>query len=99
MFVKCSHSAKYFQALQCLSKLLDDLARPDPLSVALAVTSTNHILINTEGKVHTNTFLQNNNNANTRQQMISENKVRWIQYFCEFVTRKTSWRKFSIHGS
>ena len=82
-----------------MSKLLDDLAKPDPLSVALAVTSTNHILINTEGKVHSNTFLHTRNTNTTRQQMISENKVRWIQYFCEFVTRKTSWRKFPIHGS
>ena len=59
-----------------MSKLLDDLAKPDPLSVALAVTSTNHILINTEGKVHSNTYLHTRNTATTRQPMISENKVR-----------------------
>ena len=63
-----------------MSKLLDHLAKPDPLSVALAVTSTNHILINTEGKVHTNTFLHTTNTStttsSTRQEMISENKVR-----------------------
>lgn len=69
---------KYFQALQCLSKLLDDLAKPDPLSAALAVTSTKHILINTEGRVHRNTFLQHRNN-NARQKIISENKVSdWL---------------------
>lgn len=62
-----------------MSKLLEDLAKPDPLSVALAVTSTEHILINTEGRVHRNTFLQQRNNS-TRQRMVSEKKVgrKWL---------------------
>ena len=42
--------------------------------MALAVTSTEHILINTEGRVHRNTFLQQRNNS-TRQRMVSEKKV------------------------
>ena len=63
-----------FQALQCLSKLLDELARVE----MVAVTNTRHILINTEGKVHRNTFLavKEPRPASSRQRAVSENKVR-----------------------
>ena len=63
-----------FQALQCLSKLLDELARVE----MVAVTNTRHILINTEGKVHRNTFLavKESRPASSRQRAVSENKVR-----------------------
>ena len=63
-----------FQALQCLSKLLDELARLE----MVAVTNTRHILISTEGKVHRNTFLglKESRPASSRQRAVSENKVR-----------------------
>ena len=66
-----------FQALQCLSKLLDELARVE----MVAVTNTRHILINTEGKVHRNTFLgvKETRQAPSRQRAVSENKVRDIE--------------------
>ena len=66
-----------FQALQCLSKLLDELARVE----MVAVTNTRHILINTEGKVHTNTFLgvKETKQASSRQRAVSENKVRYTK--------------------
>eukprot|EP00090_Calanus_glacialis_P001559 TRINITY_DN11131_c0_g1_i2.p1 TRINITY_DN11131_c0_g1~~TRINITY_DN11131_c0_g1_i2.p1 ORF type:complete len:764 (-),score=139.71 TRINITY_DN11131_c0_g1_i2:1070-3361(-) len=59
------------QALQCLSKLLDDLARSD--TIAHVVSSTQHILINNEGKVHRNTFLSSKHSQ--RQKIVSENKT------------------------
>jgi len=59
------------QALQCLSKLLDDLARSD--TIAHVVSSTQHILINNEGKVHRNTFLPSKQSQ--RPKIISENKT------------------------
>ena len=66
-----------FQALQCLSKLLDELARVE----MVAVTNTRHILINTEGKVHRNTFLgvKETKQASSRQRSVSENKVRYTE--------------------
>jgi len=59
------------QALQCLSKLLDDLVRSD--TIAHVVSSTEHILINNEGKVHRNTFLSTKQSQ--RQRIVSENKT------------------------
>jgi len=59
------------QALQCLSKLLDDLARSD--TIAHVVSSTQHIHINNEGKVHRNTFLSSKQSQ--RQKIVSENKT------------------------
>jgi len=59
------------QALQCLSKLLDDLARSD--TIAHVVSSTQHILINNEGKVHRNTFISSKQSQ--RQKIVTENKT------------------------
>ena len=57
-----------------MSKLLDELARVE----MVAVTNPRHILINTEGKVHRNTFLavKESRPASSRQRAVSENKVR-----------------------
>merc|ERR1719419_1206221 len=63
------------QALQCLSRLLDELARCDTIQLMYAVTNTKHIMINTEGKVHKNTWLSSVNNVNSRQSALSENKT------------------------
>ena len=79
------------QALQCLSKLLDELARCDTINLMYAVTNTNHILINTDGRVHRNTFMSTSSSNNTksnilsgtssRERAVSENKVMKLEYF------------------
>ena len=77
-----------FQALQCLSKLLDELARVE----MVAVTNTRHILINTEGGVHRNTFLavKEPRPASSRQRAVSENKVREQQSTSDTETKQGS---------
>ena len=84
-------SVSYLQALQCLSKLLDELARCDTINLMYAVTNTNHILINTDGRVHRNTFMSTTSSNNTksnilsgtssRERAVSENKVIILEYF------------------
>ena len=54
-----------------MSRLLSSLARDE---VLYAVTSTRHILINTEGRVHPTTFTQPG--RDTRHTQGSENKVK-----------------------
>lgn len=67
-----------------MSKLLDELARVE----MVAVTNTRHILINTEGKVHRNTFLavKEPRPASSRQRASSENKVREQQSISDMET-------------
>ena len=83
-------SVSYLQALQCLSKLLDELARCDTINLMYAVTNTNHILINTDGRVHRNTFMTTSSSSNksnilsgtsSRERAVSENKVMKLEYF------------------
>ena len=54
-----------------MSRLLSSLARDE---VLYAVTSTRHILINTEGRVHPTTFTQPG--RDTRHTQGSENKEK-----------------------
>jgi len=64
------------QALQCLSKLLDELARCDTINLMYAVTNTNHILINTDGRVHRNTFMSTTSSNNTKSNILSGTSSR-----------------------
>ena len=71
-----------------MSKLLEELARVE----MVAVTNTRHILINTEGKVHRNTYIaaKDSKPASSRHNAVSENKVREQHSISNTVVNKQS---------